>query len=47
MQETEEKKKPNGKKIGIFGAVAVVIVALIVGIGIYNTPENRLQRQCG
>lgn len=40
-----EVKKSKGKKWGIIGGVTAVIVALAVGIGIYNTPENRLQRQ--
>lgn len=45
---SEEKKKiiQHNKKwrFGIFAAVVVMIV-LAVGIGIYNTSENRLQRQ--
>lgn len=35
-----------GKKLLTFIiAAAVILIALAVGIGIYNTPENRLQRQ--
>ena len=41
----EKQKKINGKKFGIICGIAVVLIALIVGIGIYNTPINRLSRQ--
>lgn len=44
-EKPAEDKKFNGKKWGILGGIAAVIAALIVGNGIYNTPENRLQRQ--
>lgn len=37
--------KSNRKKWGIIGGIAVVLVALIIGISIYNTPANRLSRQ--
>ena len=37
--------KHNGKKLGIIGAVLLILIALIVGIGIYNTPSNRLSWQ--
>ena len=41
-----EKKKANRRRIlGIFIATIVVLIALIVGLGIHNTPENRLARQ--
>lgn len=35
------KKKPP---ISLIAAAAVVLVALLVGIDIYNTPANRLSR---
>lgn len=38
-------KKFSNKKWGIIGGIAVVLFALIVGIGLYNTPANRLTRQ--
>ena len=38
-------KKFSGKKWGIIGTVIVVLIALMAGIGIYNTPDNRLSRQ--
>ena len=39
-------KKPSGKKkLGVLSAIAVVLVALVIGLGIYNKPENRLARQ--
>ncbi len=44
-QQTPEKPKPNRKKWGIIGAAAVVIIAIAVGVGIYNLPANRLSRQ--
>lgn len=37
--------KLNGKKLGIIGAVLLILIALLVGISIYNTPANRLSRQ--
>ena len=41
-----EKKKADRKRIlGIFIAAIAVLIALAVGLGIYNTPENRLARQ--
>ena len=39
------KNKISGKKWGAIGGVVVIIVALMIGIGIYNMPENRLSRQ--
>lgn len=44
---TEVTTQANNKKkvIAIIAAAAVIIIALAVGIGIYNTPENRLNRQ--
>ena len=45
-QSGPEKRKMNKKKmLGILAAVAAVLIALAVGLGIYNTPENRLARQ--
>ena len=38
-------KKMNGKIVGIISGIAVVLIALIAGIGIYDTPSNRLSRQ--
>ncbi len=39
-------KKTNKKKmLGILAAAVAVLLALVVGLGIYNTPENRLARQ--
>lgn len=44
-EERKEIIQDNKKwRFGIF-AVVVVLIVLVVGIGIYNTPENRLQRQ--
>lgn len=48
MQETEEKAtvtKPNGKKWGIFGAIAVIAIALLIGIGNSYSPSGRLRKQ--
>lgn len=45
-QTTEQAtKKFTGKQICIAGGILAVLIALIVGIGIYNTPSNRLSRQ--
>ncbi len=45
-QSGPEKRKMNKKKmLGILAAVVAVLIALAVGLGIYNTPENRLARQ--
>lgn len=40
-----ENVKSNKKVIGIIAVAAVVLITLAVGIGIYNTPENRINRQ--
>lgn len=45
VEKPDVPKKFNAKKLGIIGAVAVVLIALIIGIGIYNKPANRLTRQ--
>lgn len=48
MQETEEKAtvtKPNEKKWGIFGAIAVIVIALLIGVGISYSPSGRLRKQ--
>ena len=42
--EAPEPQSKN-KKLFAFIIISVIVVALAVGIGIYNTPENRLQRQ--
>lgn len=39
------EKRAGRKKGWILGAIVAIILALIVGIGIYNTPANRLRRQ--
>ena len=44
-EQTDISKKLNKKKWGIIGAVAVVLIAFIIGISIYNMPANRLSRQ--
>lgn len=48
-QETKEKsgtsKKSGGKKWGIVGGIIVILLAIIIGISIYNSPSNRLSRQ--
>lgn len=44
-QEKNISKKPTRKQASITGVIVVVLVALIVGFGIYNTPDNRLSRQ--
>ena len=48
-QNAEEKsgisRKSNGKKWGIISGVALILIALIIGINIYNFPANRLSRQ--
>ena len=45
----EEQKsmlgKLNRKKWGIIGAVILILIVLIVGISIHNSPANRLSRQ--
>lgn len=40
-----EETKTNRKKWGIIGAAAAVIIAIAIGVGIYNLPANRLSRQ--
>ena len=37
-------KKSGSKKWGIISGIAAVIIALAVGIGIYNAPSNRMSR---
>lgn len=44
-EKTNTLRKVNGKKLGIIGAVLIILIAFIIGISIYNTPENRLLRQ--
>lgn len=48
-QNVKEKSvtsgKSNGRKWGIFGGVALILTALIIGISIYNSLANRLSRQ--
>ena len=43
--ENEGKSQIGKKLFPIIIAVAVILIALAVGFGIYNTPANRLQRQ--
>lgn len=43
--EGNGKKKLGKKQWGIIGAVAAVVLALAIGLGIYNAPVNRLNRQ--
>lgn len=38
------KNQISGKQWGAIGVIVVVIVALIIGTGIYNMPEKRLSR---
>ena len=45
IEGSDVPKKFSGKKWGIIGAIAVVLIALVAGIGIYNSPTNRLSRQ--
>lgn len=42
--QTSTSVKFNRKKLGIIGAVLLILVTLIVGISIYNSPTNRLSR---
>lgn len=48
-EQTSEKntyiKKLTRKKLGIAGGSVVILLAIIVGFSIYNTPDNRLSRQ--
>ena len=46
-EETTNTIQQNNRKkvIAIIAATAVILIVLAVGIGIYNTPTNRLQRQ--
>lgn len=43
-EQVQVTKKFTGKQIGIAGGILIVLIALIVGISIYNTPANRLTR---
>lgn len=45
VDKSDMRKKADGKKWGIVGAIAIVLIALIVGIGVYNSPANSLARQ--
>lgn len=45
VEKSDTSGKSNGKKWGIIGGVALILIALIVGIRIYNSPKNRLSRQ--
>ena len=44
-EQTGITKKPSGRQWGVIGAVLLILIALIVGLSIYNTPANRLSRQ--
>lgn len=44
-EQTNTSGKLNKKKWGIIGAVLLILIALIAGICIYNTPANRLSWQ--
>ena len=37
--------KSNGRKWGIIGGVALILIVLIIGFIIYNSPSKRLSRQ--
>lgn len=51
IEKMPEQTKGNGigklltKKVAIIGGVAGIAVAAVVGLGIYNAPVNRLNRQ--
>lgn len=45
MEKSDAVGKLNGRKLGIIGGIAVVLIALIAGISIYNMPANRLSRE--
>lgn len=44
-EKPAEDKKFNGKKWGIFGAIAVIVIALLIGIGTSYSPSGRLRKQ--
>jgi len=44
-KESDTFRAYAGKKRMIFAVFTVILLALIAGIGIYNTPANRLARQ--
>ena len=35
----------TGKQLSIAGGIVLLLLAVIIGIAIYNTPANRLSRQ--
>ena len=43
--ETPEPQFKNKKLFAFIITAAVIVIAMIAGIGTYNTPANRLQRQ--
>lgn len=45
IEKSDTSGKPNGRKLGAVGVMIVLLIALVVGITIYNTPANRLSRQ--
>ena len=45
IEKSDVPKKSNGKKWVATSVIVVVLIALITGIGIYNTPTNKLLRQ--
>ena len=45
IEHVHTSKKFAKKQIGIAGGIIVILLAIIVGISIYNTPANKLSRQ--
>ena len=45
IELTEKSDAPKKSNRGILGVIVVILIALVVGIAIYNTPANRLSRQ--
>ncbi len=45
VEQSGTSRKSDGEKWGIIGGVALILIALIVGISIYDSPSNRISRQ--